>query len=167
VRIVSLKPLIVDELINNEKFENKWVKILIDEWLYQVRIKVSEELSNVLRAGKLEGTSKEIYRIASKYGTFPVCTYDAFCDYCAEAESNVFEEYPLYDWTKKVIEDPEKRKKHIKSFAFYTEDSQVYKEKLARSLLNSLLPLHEKSLIEDLTLIDSNPKNNPQPPRKF
>ena len=139
-------------------------KVLTTEWLFQVRIKVSKKLSDSLRARKLTGTSKEIYKIADKHGTVPVCTYDAFCDYCSEAEENGIDQYSLYDWTKQVIGDPEKKKKHIKSFAFYEEVSQIYEETLAKSLYNDLLTLRENDLIEDLTLIDSNPSNNPQPP---
>ena len=136
------------------------------EWLYQVRIKVSNELSTALRARKLEGTSKKIFQIAEIHGTTPVCIYDAFCDYCTEAEENGVKKYSLYDWTKQTIEDPEKKEKHIKSFAFYKEDSQIYEKSLAKLLHNDLLTLHQNDLIEDLKLIDSNPKNNPQPPRK-
>ena len=152
--------------MNCEVGKKKKGRVLKTEWLYQVRIKVSNELSDALRARKLVGTSKKIFQIAEMHGTIPVCTYDAFCDYCTEAEENGIEKYSLYDWTKQTIEDPEKKEKHIKSFAFYTEDSQIYEESLARLLHNDLLTLHQNDLIEDLKLIDSNPKNNPQPPKK-
>ena len=39
-----------------------------------------------------------------------VCTFDAFKEYCDEAEENGIEEYALYDWTKSTIENPEKSK---------------------------------------------------------
>lgn len=47
-----------------------------------------------------------------------VCTYDAFSAYCAEAEENGINEYELYYWTKATIDNPEKKAKHIKSYAF-------------------------------------------------
>jgi hypothetical protein len=34
--------------------------------------------------------------------------------------------YPLYEWTKATIQDPAKRAKHIKSFAIYVDDNEVY-----------------------------------------
>jgi len=139
--------------------------VLTAEWMFQVRIKVGNKLSDALRARKLTGTSKEIFKIAEKHGTVPVCTYDAFCDYCTEAEEHGIGQYPLYNWTKQVIEDPAKKKKHIKSFAFYEENSQIYEETLAKSLYSDLLTLRENGLIEDIALIDSNPENNPQPPK--
>jgi hypothetical protein len=140
---------------------------MVANWLYQVRIKVNANLSDALRKRELIGTSKEIYKIAEFHGTIPVCTYDAFCEYCNEAEREGVDKYSLYDWTKQIIEDPEKKQKHVKSFAFYIGGAQVYEKKIAESLHKDLLSLYEAGLIEDLTLIDSNPQNNPQPPEKI
>ena len=53
--------------------------------------------------------TKPLAAIAKKHGTHPVCTYDAFCDYCSEAEANGIEKYSLYDWTKQTIENQEKK----------------------------------------------------------
>ena len=135
-------------------------------WMYQVRIRVSDVLSKNLRTNEQTKTAENILAIAKKHGTRPVCTYDAFCDYCSEAEANDIEKYSLYDWTKQTIENPEKKEKHIKSFAFYKDNDQVYDKILAVALHEDLLPLKNNGLIEELTLIDSNPKNNPQPPSK-
>ena len=135
-------------------------------WMYQVRIRVNDVLSKNLRTNEPTKTAENILAIAKKYGTRPVCTYDAFCDYCSEAEANDIEKYSLYDWTKQTIENPEKKEKHIKSFAFYKDNDQVYDKILAVALHEDLLPLKNNGLIEELTLIDSNPKNNPQPPSK-
>ena len=135
-------------------------------WMYQVRIRVNDVLSKNLRTNEPTKTAENILAIAKKHGTRPVCTYDAFCDYCSEAEANDIENYSLYDWTKQTIENPEKKEKHIKSFAFYKDNDQVYDKILAVALHEDLLPLKNNGLIEELTLIDSNPKNNPQPPSK-
>ena len=135
-------------------------------WMYQVRIRVNDDLSKSLRTNEPTKTAENILAIAKKHGTRPVCTYDAFCDYCSEAEANDIEKYSLYDWTKQTIENPEKKEKHIKSFAFYKDNDQVYEKMLAVGLHDDLLKLKNHGMIEDLTLIDSNPKNNPQPPSK-
>ena len=140
---------------------------MVGDWLYQVRIKVNTTLSDELRKGELIGVSEEIHKIAQFHGTSPVCTYDAFSEYCSEAEREGIDKYPLYEWTKQVIENPEKKHKHIKSFAFYIGDAQVYEKSIAEALYKDLLSLLKSGLIEDLTLIDSNPKNNPQPPEKI
>ena len=136
------------------------------KWLYQVRIRVNSDVSNNLRTNEQNETTEQILAIAKRHGTRPVCTYDAFCDYCSEAEANGIEKYSLYDWTKQTIENPDKKKKHIKSFAFYRGNDQVYEKKLAVALHEALLTLKTNGAIEEVRLIDSNPKNNPQPPSK-
>ena len=109
--------------------------------------------------------SKKINNIARKHQTRPVCTLDGFLDYVKEAERNNIKDYPLYHWTKSVVQDPDKQIKHSKSFAFYFGDEQIYEKELAVSLYNDLVELNDKNKIEEIKMIDSNPRNNPQPPR--
>ena len=136
-----------------------------EDWLYQIRIKVNDEMSSNLRKNKPSGLARQIKSLARKHGTTLVCTYDAFADYCREAESNSVEDYPLYAWTKQTIENPEKKQKHLKSFAFYRNDDQVYEKALAETIYSELLPLADNGTIDEVKLIDSNPANNPQPPK--
>ena len=86
-----------------------------DQWLYQIRIRVDEETSSNLRHNKSSSAAKLLNSLAEKHGTQLVCTYDAFVGYCNEAEKNGVEDYPLYNWTKQTIENPEKKEKHLKS----------------------------------------------------
>ena len=136
-----------------------------EDWLYQIRIRVNDEMSSNLRKNKPSGLARQIKSLARKHGTTLVCTYDAFVDYCREAESNSVEDYPLYAWTKQTIENPEKKQKHLKSFAFYRNDDQVYERALAETIYYELLPLADNGTIDEVKLIDSNPANNPQPPK--
>ena len=82
-----------------------------------------------------------------------------------EAEKNDIKDYPLYHWTKSVVQDPDKQIKHSKSFAFYFGDEQIYEKELAVSLYNDLVEFNDENKIEEIKMIDSNPRNNPQPPR--
>ena len=136
------------------------------DWLYQIRIKVSERLSEDLRGAQSLAISKDINKIASDTGCRLVCTFDAFADYCAEAEKEGIEHYELYHWTKSTIENPEKKAKHLKSFAFYEGDNQVYSRELACSIEEFLKNLDDGTDIIEINFIDSNPANNPQPPRQ-
>lgn len=136
-----------------------------EDWLYQIRIRVNDEMSSNLRKNKPSGLARQIKSLARKHGTTLVCTYDAFVDYCREAESNSVEDYPLYAWTKQTIENPEKKQKHLKSFAFYRNNDQVYERALAETIYSELLPLANNGTIDEVKLIDSNPANNPQPPK--
>ena len=137
-----------------------------NEWLYQVRIKLPQDLADDLRSDSNLDISRKINVIARKHQTRPVCTLDGFLDYVKEAEQNDIEEYPLYHWTKSVVDDPQKKIKHSKSFAFYFGDDQIYEKQRAQSLYNDLLELNDENKIEEIKIIDSNPRNNPQPPKK-
>ena len=137
-----------------------------NKWLYQVRIKLPQDLADDLRSDSNLDISRKINVIARKHQTRPVCTLDGFLDYVKEAEQNDIEEYPLYHWTKSVVDDPQKKIKHSKSFAFYFGDEQIYEKQRAQSLYNDLLELNDENKIEEVKIIDSNPRNNPQPPKK-
>lgn len=138
----------------------------MSEWLYQIRIKVSEQLSKDLRSVNSSSLAKEINKIASDNGSKLVCTFDAFAEYCEEAEREGIEHYELYQWTKSTIDNPEKKAKHLKSFAFYEGDNQVYRKELACSIQQCLKDLDSGNDIVEINLIDSNPANNPQPPKR-
>ena len=81
----------------------------MSEWLYQIRIKVSEQLSKDLRSVNSSSLAKEINKIASDNASRLVCTFDAFAEYCDEAEREGIEHYELYQWTKSTIDNPEKK----------------------------------------------------------
>lgn len=138
----------------------------MSEWLYQIRIKVSEKLSEDLRTANDLELSREIIKIASDNNCRLVCTFDAFKEYCEEAEREGIEQYELYDWTKNTIDNPEKKAKHLKSFAFYEGYNQVYSKKLAFLIEQRLKNLDGGNDIVEINLIDSNPANNPQPPKR-
>ncbi len=138
----------------------------MSKWLFQVRIKVSKNISEDLRGAQKQSLSISLKKIAENNQMALVCTYDAFSAYCAEAEENGINKYELYYWTKATIDNPEKKAKHLKSFAFYNGDDQVYEQHLALSLDASLQKLIGNSQLEEIKIIDSNPANNPQPPNR-
>jgi intergrase/recombinase len=137
---------------------------LSEDWLYQVRIKVQKEIAEAIRFNYVNEIAEKIVTIAKKHKTSLVCTLDAFTGYVKEAEKNGIDDYPLYSWTKRTIENKEKVKKHSEAFAFYYKEEQVYSRKIAEKLHNDLLVLYDVGEIKELRLIDTNPDNNPQPP---
>ena len=137
----------------------------MSDWLYQVRIRVSENLSESLRSGNHTDLAQKLDKISNDHGMSLVCTYDAFKGYCDEAEENGIHEYALYEWTKSTIENPEKKAKHLKSFAFYRGFEQIYEKELALSLEENLEKLGISEELLEIRVIDSNPANNPQPPK--
>ena len=139
----------------------------MSEWQYQVRIRTSEQLSQKLRTEDTSSLADKLRAISHFHGMTIVNTFDAFKEYCDEAEENGIEKYSLYNWTKSTIENPEKKAKHLKSFAFYKgETDQIYEKELAESLVTSLKEIGLNDDLLEIKLIDSNPANNPQPPSK-
>ena len=108
----------------------------------------------------------ELAAILARHGAKATCQYDAFADYCAEAEREGVEQYPLYAWTKATIEDPVKKAKYLKSFTLYIDGDQVYPKAQADALEAELQPLVGGGVIARLWKYDTNPANNPQPPAR-
>ncbi|WP_312010487.1 hypothetical protein [Bradyrhizobium neotropicale] len=82
----------------------------------------------------------------------------------ATGEKYGIERYPLYEWTKAMIEKPAKREKYLKSFAVYVDDREVYAKAAADGLETVLQPLVGCGPIARIIKPDTNPANNPQPP---
>lgn len=135
-----------------------------ENWLYQIRFKLSPENAALIHSGKSLSFFDEIIGILERHNASAVCQYDAFAGYVAEAEKYGIAEYPLYKWTKATIEDTEKKAKHLAAFAVYVNDEQVYLKDLADAIENDLRSFLASGELIALTKHDSNPQNNPQPP---
>jgi hypothetical protein len=92
--------------------------------------------------------------------------FDAFAEYVAAAEEYGVENYPLYEGTKATIENPAKRERFMKSFTLYVDDREVYAKEIADALEADLQPLARSGLITRISMYDTNPANNPQPPAR-
>lgn len=135
-----------------------------ENWNYQIRLYLDDELAQVARRDPGDPALKPLADILAKHRATMKCQYDAFADYVAEAEKQGSENYPLYAWTKATIENPEKKAKYVKSFTLYVDGSEVYAKPLADALEADLQPLVGGRLLTRLSKHDTNPANNPQPP---
>ena len=97
----------------------------------------------------------------------PLNQYDAFAGYCEAAEAEGIDQYPLYQWTKDTIDDPVKKAKYLTAFTLYVDGDEVYDGEKAHPLEADLQPLAENGLLDKLSKHDTNPANNPQPPKKY
>ncbi len=137
-----------------------------DQWKYQLRIFLGDELAEVARRDPGDGAIKPLTGILGKHRATMKCQLDAFADYVAEAEAQGTEKYPLYEWTRATIEDPAKKAKYTKSFTLYVDGDEVYAKEKADALESDLQPL-VGALILRLSKHDTNPANNPQPPPRY
>ena len=137
-----------------------------EQWQYQLRIDVDAGTGEVLRSDPANARVAGLVDILARHNAKAVCQYDAFAGYCAEAEREGIADYPLYAWTKATIEDPVKKAKYLKSFTLYVDGDQVYPKDQADALEAELAPLVGGDLVLKLHKYDTNPANNPQPPRR-
>jgi len=138
-----------------------------DEWQYQVRITLDAARSEVARRDPKDASLAPLGEILEKHNAALSCQYDAFAGYCAAAEAEGVDKYPLYQWTKDTIEDPAKKAKYLKAFTLYVDGDEVYDKEKADPLEADLKPLADSGLLDKLTKHDTNPANNPQPPKKY
>jgi hypothetical protein len=134
-------------------------------WQYQVRFDLNDTgAAESARRNLPDPALVPLTDILAKHRAELKCQFDAFAEYVTAAEENGVENYPLYEWTKAMIENPAKKEKYIKSFTLYVEDHEVYPKEIADALEADLQPLASSGLITRISKYDTNPANNPQPP---
>ena len=137
------------------------------EWLYQLRVNLRDEVAEAARAGDSHPDLEPLAAVLDRHGAVLRCQYDAFAGYCAEAERQGVDNYPLYAWTKATIEDPAKKAKYVKSFTLYVDGDEVYDKAKADTLEAALRPLVGGPAVTAMAKHDTNPANNPQPPKRY
>ena len=138
-----------------------------ETWDYQIRITLDDACAAAARRDPEDPALAPLAAVLAKHDAQLKCQFDAFAGYVAEAEAQGAENYPLYAWTKATIENPAKEAKYIKSFTLYVGGAEVYARDLAEALEADLLPLVGGAIVTDLSKHDTNPANNPQPPKRY
>ena len=134
------------------------------EWRYQVRFDVDDPATSEAIRQKAPAFAP-LFEVLARHHAVAKCQFAAFEDYVATAEKQGTENYPLYEWTKATIENPSKKEKYLKSFTVYVDDQEVYDGKIADALEADLRSL-PGGLIGRVSRYDTNPANNPQPPKR-
>jgi hypothetical protein len=137
-----------------------------DDLKFQLRLTLSDEFAQAARNNPGDASISALADILSRHDAIMKCQFDAFADYVSEAEANGIESFPLYEWTKKTIEDPAKKAKYTKSFALYVGGEEVYERDKADKLEAELKPLVGGPIIVQMFKYDTDPAHNPQPPRQ-
>ncbi|WP_345815789.1 hypothetical protein AAGS40_16175 [Paraburkholderia sp. PREW-6R] len=133
--------------------------------LYQLRLSVSPEYADALRADPSGVKHPELGEILRRHDATLICQYDAFANYVSEAERLGTQHYPLYQWTRDTIENPEKKARYLRSFTVYVNGEQVYAQEVADHMETELLKLVGQYGVTGVSKFDTNPANSPQPPR--
>lgn len=140
---------------------------MADNWKHQLRLVLEAHAAEMARGDQNAQQLAPLADILARHNASLKCQFDAFADYVAEAERNGTDRYPLYDWTKATIEDGAKKAKHLSVFTIYADGQEVYDSAIADALMADIEPLVGGPLISKMTRHDTNPANNPQPPKRF
>ncbi|QQG37046.1 MAG: hypothetical protein HYS17_04585 [Micavibrio aeruginosavorus] len=134
------------------------------QWDYQVRINLADSFATVARANAADPALKPLTDVLSKYNATIKNQFDAFADFCREAEANGQTDSDLYRWTKQTVDNPEKQARYATRFTVYADGGkEVYDRAIADGLEADLRPLLG-GMITRINKFDSNPARNPQPP---
>ncbi|MFX1766630.1 hypothetical protein PWP93_29435 [Paraburkholderia sp. A1RI-2L] len=139
---------------------------MTETWQFQIRITVAPELAEALRTRTQHQERDLLEAVLHERNASLKCQYDAFAEYVEEAEKAGRDRYPLYQWTKDTIDNPEKKAKYLRSFTVYVRGDEVYDRETAAWLYERLSALAGKVGIEAVSRFDTNPANNPQPPAR-
>ena len=126
------------------------------EVLYQIRLNVTDEFT----------IDENLTSMLKIHDASLICQYDAFVNFVKECESKDETDNPLYRWTKETIEDEIKKNKYKNIYSVIVNNQQVYKEEIADSIKQKIEEKNLKTIIS-MDKFDTQPKNNPQPPKKF
>ena len=138
----------------------------MSELLYQVRLDVIGDIAQEVRNKNYYKLNEYIDAILLKVNAELICQFDAFNNFVIECEKENNTNNALYKWTKDTIDNNVKKKKYLKSFTVYVNGEQLYEKKTADYLESEIKKLNEKKILK-INKYNSDPKNNPQPPKKY
>lgn len=133
---------------------------------FQLRITVASGMADALRADPTYASHAALRDVLLRHNATLKCQFDAFADYVSEAEKRGTENYPLYQWTRDTIENPQKKAKYLQSFTVYVNGAEIYGKRIADEMEIDLLKLVSEDGIESVARFDTNPANSPQPPKR-
>ena len=136
-------------------------------WRYQLRVVLEDAAAESARARTDHPALGPLGDVLARHDAVLVCQYDAFAGYCAEAERNGIDGYPLYAWTRATIEDPARKAKYLRSFSLHVGGAEVYDGDRADALEKDLRPLVGSAVVKTLARHDTDPANNPQMPERY
>ena len=127
----------------------------MDEWLYHVRFTLHHA----------DYMPAEVVTLLEAYGAIPVSQYEAFANYCREAEEEGVEHYPLYNWAIDTITNPEKKEKYSKIYSVYVDNNEIYDKEIADKLEHELEQFDELAILPGVKFRNLQPPS--KPPRKM
>lgn len=135
-------------------------------WQYQVRINLGDVFAKVARTSMADPVLQPLATVLTKHNATLVNQFDAFANFCAEAEARGDTNTDLYIWTKATIDKPGKEAQYATRFTVHASGNEVYDKAVADAVEADLLALVGTGLVTKVDKFDTNPARNPQPPSK-
>jgi hypothetical protein len=139
---------------------------MTDDLKFQLRLTLNDGFAQAARENPGDASLGPLLAVLNRHNAILKCQYDAFADYVHAAEAAGVETYPLYEWTKKTIDDPVKQAKYTKSFTLYVGGEEVYDKRETDALEAELKSLVGGEIVAQMFRYDTDPAHNPQPPRR-
>lgn len=137
-------------------------------WTYQVRINLAGAFAQAARGDMDDPSLKPLKDVLTKYNAAIKNQFDAFADFCKDAEAKGETDTALYRWTRATINLPNTEQKYATRFTIYADGGQeTYDKAFADALAADLKPLVASGMITKLDTFDSDPAKNPQAPAKY
>lgn len=141
---------------------------MADKWDAQIRINLAEQFAQAARKDISDPILKPLADVLKKHNAVIKNQFDAFSDYCKEAEARGDTDTDLYRWTKDTIERPGKEEQYATRFTIYADGGkETYSNAVADVLEADLKPLEASGMITKVSRISTDPAKNPQAPKKF
>ena len=134
--------------------------------LYQLRVDLEHDAAQELINTKNINSCKNLGNIIKEENGELVCQFLAFSKFVEECEQDNLTDSPLYKWTKDTIENKVKKEKYMKSFTIYIKNQQLFEKEVADRIENKIINLGCRCILK-VNKYNSDPKNNPQPPKKY
>ena len=139
---------------------------MLNKILYQIRVDLRENAAEELINNKTLKNCQSLLKVVEKENAELVCQYLAFKLFTEDCEKNNLTHTPLYKWTKDTISNEVKKSKYMKSFTIYVSSQQLYEKEIADRIEEKILSLKCKCVLK-VNKYNSDPNNNPQPPKKY
>jgi hypothetical protein len=133
---------------------------------YQVRVNLGDVFARVARTNMADPSLKPLADVLNAHNATIKNQFDAFADFCAQVEATGNDPQGIYQWTKDALADPATEAKYATRFIVYVGDDEVYVGSVADAIEADLQSLIPTGIVTRVNKFDTNPANNPQPPKQ-
>jgi hypothetical protein len=137
------------------------------QWEYQIRVNLADAFAAAAKANPVDAALKPLTDVLAKYSATMKNQFDAFADFCKDAEARNDTDTDMYRWTKATVDTPGKEQQYATRFTIYADGGrEVHSKTIADALEADLQPLMG-TLLTKISKIESDPAKNPQAPAKY